>query len=55
MSAIRSPGHTDQFYTRRSAHKHSTGADPGMKKGGGGGGTLLLAGDSVHSAPSMGS
>ena len=32
------------------AHKHPTGADPGMKKRGG---TLLLAGDSVHSAPSM--
>ena len=27
------------------------GAEPGMKKGG----TLLLAGDSVHSTPSMGS
>ena len=30
----------------------NAGADPGMKKRGG---TLLLAGDSVHSAPSMGS
>ena len=33
-------------------YKYLSGADPGMKKRGG---TLLLAGDSVHSAPSIGS